>query len=284
VAVVSPSSVADSVHAQRGIELLSERYSIVWNPDCLVKDGYLAGPDIRRRSALQAAFDDSTIRAVIALRGGYGTTRLLNDLSFDKLVRSPKWIVGSSDLTGLLVQLWSDHRLLTIHGPMVAGFHDGDPIDLALLYSLLENLECPYPRLKPLYEGNARGPIIGGNLTVLAHLAGTISPDFARGAILFLEDVGERPYRIDRCLTQIKRAGFLREIAGIVLGEFTSCEPGPDGFSVEDVFLRDLASLNIPVATGYPAAHGKRNLPFFHGATAILNVESGSATLKIPPQ
>jgi muramoyltetrapeptide carboxypeptidase len=114
---------------------------------------------------------------------------------------------------------------------------------------------------------------------MLAHMMGTLPPDFADDSILFLEDVAEAPYRIERCLIQLKRNGVFKHIRGIVLGEFTRCAPGADGVTVEDVLHRNLAPLNVPIASEYPAAHGKRNRPFVHGHPVKLQVSETNAKL-----
>jgi muramoyltetrapeptide carboxypeptidase len=173
--------------------------------------------------------------------------------------------------------------MLSIHGPMVFRFATSHEEDLSMLIDLLEGKPWTPPfDLSALSKGKAQGPLIGGNLTILAHLAGTISPDFTNGAILFLEDVGEQPYRLDRCLTQLKRARMLENISGVILGEFTDCIPGPDGVTVEEAMIRNLGPLNIPVATGYPAAHGGRNYPFVHGGEVILDVGGEKAVITLP--
>ncbi len=123
--------------------------------------------------------------------------------------------------------------------------------------------------------------MLGGNLTVLAHLCGTIDPNFANGAVLFIEDVGEAPYRIDRCLVQLKRAGILSQVGGVITGQFTNCNPTSDGTTIERVLQDHLGFLNIPVAGGFPAAHDKRNAPFLHGQIVNLKVTQDAVMLSV---
>jgi muramoyltetrapeptide carboxypeptidase len=120
---------------------------------------------------------------------------------------------------------------------------------------------------------------VGGNLMLLAHLCGVLDPAWAEGAILFVEDVGEQPYRIDRCLVQLERAGVLGRVAGCLIGEFTGCDPGRYGVTAAEVLHDRLGRLGVPVAAGYPAAHGGRNLPFVHGGEVDLEVVDGSARI-----
>jgi muramoyltetrapeptide carboxypeptidase len=265
-----------------GLTWLAQRYRPVSIAENIPAYGYLAGTDENRHNAFQAAIDHGEAKAIMAARGGYGTTRILDQLDVSGLVKAPKWIVGSSDLTAVLIKLYSECRLLAIHGPMVFRFASSHRDDLNMLIDLLEGKPwAPPPNLGSLSNGKAEGPLIGGNLTILAHMAGTVPANFADGAILFLEDAGEQPYRLDRCLTQLKRAGMLENLSGIVLGEFTNCVPGPDGVTVEEVMVRNLVPLDIPVATGYPAAHGDRNYPFVHGGQVILDAHGGEAAITL---
>jgi muramoyltetrapeptide carboxypeptidase len=281
IAVVAPAGPVDRRALDLGCAWLRQRYRPVIREDIGARDGYFAGDRHRRLTELQAVLDAPSIRGIIAARGGYGTTTIIDGLDFARCIESRKWIVGSSDLTALLVHLFAEHRYPTLHGPMVASFHRTDGRDLAALGDLLEGRPWAFADpLGGLSSGAVRGPFIGGNLTVLAHLAGTIRPAFADGAVLFLEDVGEKPYRLDRCMTQLGRAGILERVGGVVLGELTACAPGPDGVSATQALERHLAPLKVPVAAGYPAAHGSRNAPFIHGEEIALEISGESASIR----
>ncbi len=280
IAVVAPAGPVERDTLTAGISSLADRYTFKWNAACLARDGFLAGPDKARLAEIQAAFDDPKTHVVLAARGGYGTTRLLDEIDFRGIVRNPKWIVGSSDLTALLVELYHRHGLRSIHGPMAFRFAATRPEDLGALVDLLEGRAWQPPTtLAPLCPGSAVGPLVGGNLTMLAHLAGTMDERFARNSILFLEDVSEVPYRLDRCLIQLKRAGILDDLAGVVLGAFTECKPGPDGVTALEVMERNLRPLGVPVVMDYPAAHGERNYPFVHGAEIAIEADEDTATI-----
>jgi len=181
------------------------------------------------------------------------------------------------------MQLWSDSRIVSIHGPMVARIPFGRAVDVERLTSLLCGGQWEMPEgLSCVVAGHVEGYLIGGNLCVLAHMAGALSPRAFEDCILFLEDVGEAPYRVDRCLTQLRRAGFLDPLRAVVLGDFTRCDAGSDGVSINDVLTDHLAGRGIPVVSGYPAAHDGRNWPFFHGAKVELCVEaSGAVALQL---
>lgn len=281
VRVVAPAGPVPEADLLAGVAVLEQRYEVVAEPGLTATSGFLAGGDERRAGELQQAIDDSACRAILAARGGYGVTRILDRLRLGGLGDRPRWVVGSSDLTALLLQLWARLGLCAIHGPMVAWFGSSDPVDLRALHDLLEGRPwTPPERLEPVIDGRARGPLLGGNLTILAHLCGALDATCVEGAILFLEDVGEQPYRVDRCLVQLERAGVLGRVAGCLIGEFTGCEPGRYAVTAAEVLLDRLGRLGIPVAAGYPAAHGGRNLPFVHGGEVELDVDEGSATVR----
>jgi muramoyltetrapeptide carboxypeptidase len=280
IRVAAPAGPVDPVALEEGRRVLAARYEVVTGDGVLHRDGYHAGDDALRLADLEAALDDPRARAIVAARGGYGTTRILDRLDLNGLAGDPKWIVGCSDLTALLVHAWTELGLVSIHGPMAAALGSAHPDDARALFDLLEGRPpAAVKDLEPLREGEAAGPMLGGNLTVLAHLAGCLPASFARGAVVFLEDVNEAPYRLDRCLTQLRRAGALDGAAGFVLGGFEGCAPGPDGVTAIQAVSRNLVSLGVPVACAYPAAHGDRNLPWLHGARVALTVGAHSAVL-----
>jgi muramoyltetrapeptide carboxypeptidase len=282
VRVVAPAGPVNERDFAAGLAAIGERYEVVPGSAVLARQGFLAGTDDQRAQDLAAALADPATRAVIAARGGAGTARVIDRIDLRDSARSPRWFVGSSDLTTLLLALWSRARLLSIHGPMVATL-SRQREDLSALTALLEGAPFLGPDdLTPLVAGCCEGPLLGGNLTILAHLCGTLDPSDFDGAVLFLEDVGERPYRLDRCLWQLRRTGMLEVLAGVVLGEFTECEPGLDGTIAMEVLKENLAPLGVPVAAGYPAAHGGRNLPFVHGARVRLSVGAERVALGEP--
>ncbi len=272
VRLVAPAGPVNERDYTAGLGLLADRYEAVPGNAVLARRGFLAGPDRDRARDLAEALADPAARAVIGARGGVGAARIVDTTDLATSRRPPAWFVGSSDLTVLLLALWSRGRVLSIHGPMVSTL-SRQPEDLLALVALLEGSSFAGPDdLAPLAPGSCEGPMVGGNLTILANLCGSLEPSDFHGAVLFLEDVGERPYRLDRCLWQLRRTGVLERLAGVVLGEFTECDTGLDGTGAADVLRENLEPLGVPVATGYPAAHGRRNLPFVHGARVRLEV------------
>jgi muramoyltetrapeptide carboxypeptidase len=278
VRVVAPAGAVGREALEAGIALLEDRFRVGWNSGVFERHGYLAGDDDRRAGELQTALDDPGVGAVLAARGGYGTTRIIDRIELEGLGLAPRWIAGSSDLTALLLRVWSELGLVTAHGPMVASL-PRQRRDLELLCELLagESWQAPHG-LEGIERGAAEGPLLGGNLAILAHLCGAIDPGLFEGAILLLEEVGERPYRVDRYLVQLERSGVLERVAGFVIGELSGCEAerGPGAL---EVIAGRLCARGAPLAAGYPAAHGERNAPFPHGAIVRLEVGPGGVSL-----
>lgn len=282
VQVVAPSSPFNPGELKRGLELLSSRYDVRHSASLFERHGYLAGRDARRIEELQSAVDDVEVDAILAARGGYGATRLLDALDLRGLRTRPKLLVGFSDITALHA-VWSQAGLGSIHGPMVAAVGRGGEAELA---RVIEAMEGRYLReltgLRALAAGRASGPLLGGNLAVLCALIGTpFMPDLS-GAILLLEDVGERPYRVDRMLTSLRQSGALQHVAGILLGAFTNAEPGSDGMTIDDVLVDRLAALGVPVLAGAPIGHIDRNEAVPLGALIELDSAAGTARFTDP--
>jgi muramoyltetrapeptide carboxypeptidase len=280
VRVIAPSSPFDADDLIRGIARLEQRYAVSRGADLLDRHGYLAGDDLRRSQELRAAIDDPSVRAIVAVRGGYGATRLLGDLELRRIAESGKMLVGFSDITALHAQ-WARAELQSVHGPMVAALGRGGDAELERLCDAIEGRVPPIEGLQPIVEGRAAGRLLGGNLAVLCALLGTPFMPPLDGAILLLEDVGERPYRVDRMLTSLAQSGGLEAVAGVVLGAFTDARPGPDGTTVETVLAERLGRLGVPVVAGAPIGHIDDNRPVALGALVELDATGG--TLRFEP-
>lgn len=275
------------VHRQRfeaGVRALAGHYDLSYDKDTLfARSGFLAGEDHHRLEALNTAIADTDCRAIFLARGGYGLTRILSGIDRISMRTHPKAIVGYSDVTALL-SVCARAGVAAIHGPMISDFAGLSAGDRASLINLLEN---PDPGtllsgLERLVGGHATGPLLGGNLEVLSRLLGTPQqPDF-EGAILFLEEVGEMPYRVDRLLTHLESAGVLESVAGIVIGDFTDCDEIEDGTiqspTAREVLKSRLRSLPVPVALGGGFGHGDRKASLPYGVRAHLDTESGELT------
>jgi muramoyltetrapeptide carboxypeptidase len=285
IVAIAPSSPFEHAPVLRGLGWLAERFDVRYRRSMLERAGYLAGSDERRAAELAEALVDPSVRLVIAARGGYGALRFAHRLPWAELRRSPKWICGFSDVTALHVEA-SRVGVATLHGPHLGALGRSDARARG---SFLDACAAPAIRrawndLAPIAAGRASGPLFGGNLTVLHACAAAgrlVVPD---RAIVVLEDVTERPYRIDRMLTTLRTGGFFDRAGGFVLGDFTSCEPGSDGVSVRDVVAAGLVPIGAPVAGGLPIGHEVRNDPIVLGLEAELDVSAERAALTLAPR
>ncbi len=255
---MAPAASFDRASFEAGLKILAERYAPTFDERIFQQDRYLAGPDARRLAELTAAFGDDSMRGIFCARGGYGAMRLLPRLSFDAF--SPKPLVGFSDITALHLVL-RQKDWVTFHGPVVTqlGRESSEMVDR--LFRVLES-SAPAPSLRAsgtFVDGTVEGPLVGGNLSVLTRLIGTPYLPALNGAVLLLEDVGERPYRLDRMWTHLRLAGVFEQVAGIALGEFTACEEHDAPYTSADV-LRSLSEeTGLPCAFGFPIGHGAAN-------------------------
>ena len=276
VAVCAPASPFDRDELFRGLAWLGTRYRLRLSSSILARTGYTAGDDARRGGELARAMGDPEVLAVVCARGGYGAMRIVDDLPWDAFAARPKWLVGFSDVTALHV-IANARRICSLHASNVTGL--GRSITAAERRSLIHGLEGlpmqPWTGLELLHHGPkvsaARGPLVGGNLALLAGMAAGNRLAIPEGAILAFEDVTERPYRLDRMITSLRLGGHLGRLSAIVLGGFTQCDAGPDGVTAVEVLTRCTAGLGIPVVAGAPFGHGAPNHAFVLGAAATLD-------------
>ena len=254
-------------------------------PGAHEKLGYLAGPDERRLADLQSALDDESIGAVWALRGGYGSTRIIERLRIPD-AEHPKPFIGFSDNTAIHVAL-QQHGIVSYHGPHAGG--DFPPeTEVAFRCVLLNEssagvlptrTEDPVPAT--LRGGSVEAPLFGGNLAMLAALCGTPLTPRARGCLLFLEDVGEPAYRVDRMITQLQQASVLEGVVGLALGRFTEC--GEEGErSVRDVLVELANRLSVPAVVDFPIGHVEHNWTLPLGCRALLDANRASLQITEP--
>jgi muramoyltetrapeptide carboxypeptidase len=288
VRVVSPAGPVTPELLEPGLQTL-RRWGLEVRVDDAVYDrsddpGYLAGSDRQRLEAVQRAFDEPETRAVIFSRGGYGTMRLLPHLDFDSIRREPKLLVGFSDLTALHLYAAGHHGLATLHGPVVKSLrlHEREDVSMTALRDALFGRRgggVEIDGLQTVKGGRVRGPLLGGNLTVLVHmLASELCPPLD-GAILVLEDIGEEDYRLDRMMTALQLSDDASRPAGIVLGEFLDCDGAYIDPSEVRGFVEELAAeFDCPVASGAPVGHGADNVAWPVGVQAEL--DAGRGTLR----
>ena len=295
VAVIAPAGPFDRESFEAGVAVLSERYRVQYDPGIFHRHRYLAGDDHRRLEELNHALADHSKRGIFCVRGGYGTMRLLTKLQPQPTMGRAghateaqpapakaalaKPLVGFSDITAL--HQWRQSQgIVSIHGPVLTQLGRLGRATSERLFSLLES-NTP---AKPLHgtasfvEGFAEGPLLGGNLSVFTRLLGTPFMPALEGAVLLLEDVGERPYRLDRMWTHLALAGVFRKVSGIALGSFTHCEERDATYSSQDV-LRELAvATGLPCATGFPIGHGDLNEPVPLGVRVRLDASTAQLT------
>ena len=270
VVAVAPAGPFDRASFEAGLAIIARRYRVRYDPGMLTRHRYLAGNDERRLGELASALADSGARGVFCARGGYGMMRLLAGL--EGIAVAPKPVIGFSDIT-VLHQLLQRQRLVSVHGPVITQLSRLDTRAHTRLFELLESA-APAADLtgaETYVDGTAEGPLLGGNLSVLTRLLGTPFLAPLEGAVLLLEDVGERPYRLDRMWTHLELAGVFRQVRGIVLGEFTGCEDKEADYASADV-LRELAArTGLPCAAGFPIGHGAENQPVPLGVRVRLD-------------
>lgn len=286
--VVAPSGPVPADRLATGLAALSGLGlgEISLAPNVLARAGYLAGDDASRLAALQAALDDPDAAALVCARGGYGLTRLLPALDPAGLMAAPKLLVGFSDVTALLC--WSLRAgVACVHGPVATQLGELGAEDLARLAALLLG-EVPAALVgEPSAGPRVEGPLVAGNIEVLRSLVGTPWMPDLRGCVLALEEIGERPYRIDRALTQLITSGALAGVRGFAVGQLHACaEPesgNPDSPTAAAVVRERLASLAVPVVMGFPFGHDPNcNAALACGAWVELDPERGTLAQREP--
>jgi muramoyltetrapeptide carboxypeptidase len=281
VGVVASAAAVERSHLERGIEVLAGLgFRVKVSPRVLARDGIFAGTDQERAGELAAFFADSEVKAIFGARGGYGTGRLLPLLDFAGIARTPKAFIGFSDATFLLNALVARSSMLSFHGPMVAmDFARGlSARSLEHLCALLGGTaeEFALDAREIIRPGLAHGELIGGCLSVVAAMLATPYVPSFDGRILFLEDTGEKAYRIDRMLVQLEQAGIFERVAGIVFGAFRPPDASEFEARLTAAFVAErTARLRCPVLFGIEAGHGTENFTLPIGARAVVDGRAG---------
>lgn len=294
VALIAPSSGLSTEQIDRAIENMKSLGLVPQlGKHARAANGFLAGTDAERVEDIHWAFSDKSIDAVWCLRGGYGLTRILPNINYDLIRRNPKLVIGYSDITAMLVAIHQKCGVVTVHAPASASVISdyGKAHLVPTLFEAAtkhtaenapENAASPNPLYKTqvITQGVARGRLIGGNLSLVAAMAGTpFGLKDVRGKILFLEDVGEKPYRVDRMLTQLMQSVDMRLLAGIALGIFSECE-GPEGSpTVIDVCKERLSTFKIPTVYGLSFGHIRDQFTLPLGIRAELDATNSTLTL-----
>jgi muramoyltetrapeptide carboxypeptidase len=291
VALVAPAGPLAEGAVDRAVERVRDwGFEPVEGAHVRGRHGYLAAPDEQRAADFNAALRDPGVDAVWCLRGGYGTMRIVDALDWEALARRPRPVIGFSDNTALHLAI-QRLGIVSFHGPHPAT-GELNPFSRGGLVRLLTSAEpggvLPFPaeggRAEALAGGAAEGPLVGGNLSLVAATLGTPYAVRAAGAVLFLEEVGEPAYRVDRLLSQLRLAGVLGSVAGVALGAFTeSPDEGAEGTPPLTEVLHDrLADLGVPVASGFPFGHVDDNWTLPLGVRARLDADAGTLELLEP--
>ena len=294
--VIAPSSALPPHVVEKAIQSLEGLgFKLKLGKNLNQQRGYLAGTDAERLEDLHWAFSDPEVDAVWCVRGGYGATRLLPNIDFKLIKKNPKIFIGYSDITALHVAIFQKTGLVTFHGPV--GTSDYTDYTKGHVLNTLTQPTHPYKvelsaenqantsnlfKTEVIRAGKCRGQLIGGNLTLLSAMAGTpFGLGDLKGKILFMEDIDERPYRIDRMLVQLLESHNLKDLAGIALGIFEGCNPKPDenSLSLMECFKDLLGNLGIPVYYGLSFGHISNQFTLPMGIEAELDTEGGTLTL-----
>ena len=293
IAFCAPSGFLDSVRMSLAKTRLEEKGFYIVHEDSIYRRwGYLAGTDAQRASELMSYFKDKSVRAIFPGTGGYGSTRILSMLDYDIIKSNPKIFIGFSDITALHIAFNQLANLITFHtpNPMYGlGSKKGlDPISELYFWSLLMNsndynYEIPFDlygdslKVQTMVPGISSGKLVGGNLSLICSTMGSVYEAKTMGSILFIEDVGEAPYRIDRYLSELKLAGKLDLVNGIIIGRFSRRETeAPDrstDFQMHQVFQQYFSKMKVPVIFNFPSGHGSKNVSLPLGCIVEINTD-----------
>lgn len=283
IAIVSPSSIIKPQNVYNALPVLRDRgWEPVVSPHAFDRHGSFAGTDDNRYSDLAEALTDPEVDAILCSRGGYGAVHLLERLARLPLEDTPKWLIGFSDISALHALLTS-RGIASIHAPMAKALADNgaDNADNRALLDFLagEGLEYsldPSPMNRP---GDATGLLVGGNLSVISDLVGTPFDVIKPRRILFIEDVNEPIYKIERMLYQLRLSGVLADLAGLIVGKFSGCAPDADFASVNNIVADLTRDYSYPVAYDIPVGHVTHNIPLVCGAACSLSVGESSVEI-----
>lgn len=288
VGIICPAGAMPIEKVSECIRVLNEDWGLLTKVGNTVgkQFHYFSGTDDDRLNDFQQMLDDDDIKAILCARGGYGMTRIIDRINFKSLKKKPKWIIGYSDITILHSHLYSNYYVSSIHSPMAGAFNDEgfrNPY-VQSLKSVLMGDKIRYHCDSHDFNrrGEAIGELVGGNLSLLAHLTGTDSDIKTRGRILFIEDVGEYLYNIDRMMYQLKRSGKLSKLAGMIVGGFTEIKDTtqPFGQTAYEI-IRDIVSeYDYPVCFGFPVSHDKENYALKIGVGYKLKVGKSKVNLE----
>jgi muramoyltetrapeptide carboxypeptidase len=281
IGIVCPAGYMPFEKAQVCIETLTSwGFKVILGKTLGHQFNYFSGTDEERLTDLQQMIDDRNVDAVLCGRGGYGTGRIIDQIDFSEFVKHPKWIIGFSDITLLHGHLFSNYKIASLHAPMAAAFNDGEFKNqyIESLHNALLGKKADYKTGPNVFnqKGKATGILVGGNLSLLVNAMGTSSDIKTKNKILFIEEIGEYIYSIDRMMYQLKRSGKLDDLKGLVIGTFSEMKDTtiPFGKTVEEVIKDLVTEYDYPVCFGFPVGHDKENYALKIGVKYQLNIEN----------
>lgn len=289
IALVCPAGYMSTEKTAECVRVLEEEWGYRVRVGKTVGSGsatYFSGTDEERLSDFQQMLDDDEVKAILCARGGYGTTRIIDSIDFKKFKKQPKWIIGYSDITLLHAHLYSNYYISSIHAPMASAFNDAGYINrfVQSLRDAIEGKKAKYSIDPNEFnrKGEAIGEIVGGNLSLLVHGIGTDSDIKTRSRILFIEDIGEYSYNIDRMMYQLKRSGKLKNLAGLIVGGFTDMKDTerPFGKTVYEIIWDVIKEYEYPVCFNFPVSHEKENYALKIGVGYKLRVGKSKVMLE----
>ena len=293
VGLIAPASPLDEASVRGAVRYLRQAgYGVKLSYGYRQAQGYLAGSDESRAAELNAMFRDPQVKAIVCLRGGYGSPRILDRIDYALLEKNPKVLVGYSDITALLNAIHAKTAMVVFHGPMAKELSEGlTPFTSRYFWSAFQPRSALFDdwghglpesksRLTTVVPGQAEGVLVGGNLSVVTCTLGTPYEIKTQGAILFLEEVSEKPYRIDRMLNHLRLSGKLAQVRGVLLCRFTNCEPAAENDSgLETIFKDYFGELGVPVLAGFPAGHVPDQVTLPVGIRVRLDATARKLTL-----
>lgn len=286
IGIVCPSGTLSAKKAATCISTLEAwGYKVKVGKTVGSQHHYFSATDKERAADMQEMLDDKNVQAVLCGRGGYGMSRIIDVVDFKKFKKHPKWVIGFSDITLLHNHFYQVLKTASLHAPMAGAFNNGGATNewVLSLKHALGGKKANYKSVPHAHNkvGSATGKLVGGNLTLVAHAVGTVSGLQTKNAILFLEDIGEYKYNIDRMMLQLKRSGMLKNLAGLIVGGFTQTKDSDPAFgaTVYEIIEAAVAAYKYPVCYDFPVSHDKENYALKHGAVYTLQVTAKKVNL-----
>jgi muramoyltetrapeptide carboxypeptidase len=285
IGITCPAGYLERSKTQKCIDTLQKwGYQVLIGKTVESKSkNYFSASDEERVAELQAMLDAPEIKAILCGRGGYGLSRIIDQLDFRRFKKNPKWIIGFSDITLLHCHIHQQCKIASLHAPMAAAFNDGSNKYIRSMKETLSGIAHRYEIKKHPFNkvGKANGQLVGGNLALISHAIGTDSELKTKNKILFIEDIGEHYYQIDRMILQLKRSGLLKHLAGLIVGHFSDMKDTvrPFGKSIETIITEHVSEYDYPVCFGFPVGHEKENLALKIGG--LYQLEVGERKVKL---